>query len=318
MKTVTSSSWYLGRRLICVEHVGSYRQEWSRGELARKRKQAWKRLNACDLCAHKCGVNRREGQKGVCKADDTVQISGYGPHFGEEDVLVGRHGSGTIFFTGCNLKCIFCQNWDISHLREGETVSQEQVADIMVKLQKRGCHNINLVTPTHYMPQILSALEIACEKGLHVPLVYNCGGYESLTALEILRGIVDIYMPDVKFADPEVGLRLAGARDYPQVVKAALKEMHNQVGDLMVDEDGIAWRGLLVRHLVLPGRLAGTEEIMRFIAEEISPDTYVNIMAQYRPEYRAAEYPPLDRPLDYSEYRQAIKIARQAGLHRLA
>ena len=296
---------------------GSYLALAQEGILSERKARSRQILADCDLCGHRCRVNRLEGRRGVCKADHTVRISGYGPHFGEEDVLVGIHGSGTIFFTGCNLSCVFCQNWDISHLREGETITEERLAEIMLGLQKRGCHNINLVTPTHYLPQILSALEIACERGLSLPLVYNCGGYESLTALELLDGIVDIYMPDVKFGDDEIGQRLAGAKNYFSVVKEVLKEMHRQVGDLQVDEDGIAWRGLLVRHLVLPGGLAGTEEIIRFIAQEISPATFINIMDQYYPAYRAKDYPPLDRRLNREEYARAIQIARESGLYRL-
>ncbi len=301
-----------------MRHVGSYRSLYEKGELATRKDQAWERLRLCDLCAHECGVDRLASERGVCRADDTVQISSYGPHFGEEDPLVGSHGSGTIFFTGCNLRCVFCQNWDISQMRVGHTVSTHELAGIMLELQDRRCHNINLVTPTHYMPHILAALLIACGGGLQTPLVYNCGGYESLAALKLLDGVIDIYMPDVKYADPDVGLRFSRAKDYPRVVKAALKEMHRQVGDLKVDEDGIAWRGLLVRHLVLPEGLAGTQEIVRFIAEEISRDTYINIMAQYRPEYRAAEHPPLDRPTTRREYEEAVRLAKQAGLHRFA
>lgn len=301
-----------------MRHTGMYRDLWEKGELGARKDQAWERLRVCDLCAHECGVDRLAGKRGVCKSDDTVQISSYGPHFGEEDPLVGTHGSGTIFFTGCNLRCVFCQNWDISQMRVGHTISVSELADIMVELQDMRCHNINFVTPTHYMPHILAALVIACERGLEVPLVYNCGGYESLTALKLLDGVIDIYMPDVKYADPDTGLRYSRAKDYPRVVKAALKEMHRQVGDLQIDEDGIAWRGLLVRHLVLPGGLAGTAQIVRFIAEEISSDTYINIMAQYRPEYRAREHPPLDRAITRREYEEAVRLAREAGLHRFA
>ncbi|MCR4424684.1 MAG: radical SAM protein [Firmicutes bacterium] len=301
-----------------VKHVGSYVGLASSGALAVRRDRAWERLHVCDLCAHECGVDRLAGKLGVCRSDETVQISNYGPHFGEERPLVGTRGSGTIFFAGCNLRCVFCQNWDISHMRFGRTVSPSELADIMLELEETGCHNINLVTPTHYMPHILSALVIAAEQGLELPIVYNCGGYESLEALSLLDGIVDIYMPDVKYSDPETGLRFSKARDYPDVVRASLKEMHRQVGDLMIDEDGIAWRGLLVRHLVLPERLAGTAEIVRFIAEELSPDTYINIMAQYRPEFRAREHPPLDRAITRGEYEEAIRLAREAGLHRFA
>jgi putative pyruvate formate lyase activating enzyme len=295
-----------------------YRGLWEKGELSTRMDQAWKRLEVCRLCAQECDARRLAGERGVCKADDTVQISSYGPHFGEEEPLVGKHGSGTIFFTGCNLRCVFCQNWDISQMRVGRTVSTAELADIMLELQDMRCHNINLVTPTHYMPHILAALVVACDRGLELPLVYNCGGYESLAALELLDGVIDIYMPDVKYADPETGLRYSHAKDYPKVVKVALREMHRQVGDLQIDRDGVAWRGLLVRHLVLPGGLAGTAEIVKFIADEISRDTYINIMSQYRPEYRARKYPPLDRPITGREYEEAVRLAREAGLHRFA
>lgn len=301
-----------------MKHVGSYRSLWETGELEKRQAAAWDRLIDCDLCGHRCRVNRLAGETGICRADDTVQVSSFGAHFGEEGPLVGTRGSGTIFFTGCNLKCVFCQNWDISQMRMGRTRSDAELAKIMISLQKAGCHNINLVTPTHYVPQILKALILACEKGLRLPLVYNCGGYESLTTLEILDGVIDIYMPDVKYAHSESALRFSKAKDYPTVVKSALKEMHRQVGDLMVDDSGIAWRGLLVRHLVLPEGLAGTEEIMGFIADEISKDTYINIMDQYRPEYRAGEHPPLNRRITSHEYKEAVRMARNAGLHRFA
>jgi len=215
-----------------MKHVGSYRSLWETGELEKRQAAAWDRLIDCDLCGHRCRVNRLAGETGICRADDTVQVSSFGAHFGEEGPLVGTRGSGTIFFTGCNLKCVFCQNWDISQMRMGRTLSDAELARIMISLQKAGCHNINLVTPTHYVPQILKALILACEKGLRLPLVYNCGGYESLTTLEILDGVIDIYMPDVKYAHSESALRFSKAKDYPTVVKSALKEMHRQVGDL--------------------------------------------------------------------------------------
>ncbi|MGQ9779888.1 MAG: radical SAM protein [Bacillota bacterium] len=301
-----------------MKHAASYRELYRRGELRRRVEEAWTHLTACDLCGHVCRVNRRLGRRGVCRTGTEIRVASYGPHFGEEEVLVGTGGSGTIFFSGCNLRCVFCQNWEISHLREGVEITAEELAQMMLELAARGCHNVNLVTPTPYLPQILSALEIACAHELSLPLVYNCGGYESTSALALLRGVVDIYMPDVKFAEKETGRRLAGAEDYFAVVKEALKEMHAQVGDLQIDEDGLARRGLLVRHLVLPGGLAGTEEVLAFIAEEISKDTYLNLMDQYFPHYRAKEYPPLDRPLTRAEYQEAVAIARRLGLWRLA
>ena len=301
-----------------MRHVGSYRELYPTGELRRRAEEAKAHLDCCDLCAHECRVDRNRGRRGVCRTGPEIRVASYGPHFGEEEVLVGTGGSGTIFFSGCNLRCVFCQNWEISHLREGVEISAEDLAEIMLELEARGCHNLNLVTPTPYLPQILAALELACGRGLSLHIVYNCGGYESTAALSLLRGIVDIYMPDVKFAEEEVGRRLAGAGNYFDAVKLTLKEMHAQVGDLRIDEDGLAWRGLLVRHLVLPGGLAGTERVLAFIAEEISRETYVNIMAQYFPHYRARDYPPLDRPLAREEYREAMAIARRLGLTRLA
>lgn len=300
-----------------MQYTGMYREIWRTGELEHRADEAKKRLDCCDLCSHECRVNRRKSARGVCRIGEEVRVSGHGPHFGEEDVLVGSGGSGTIFFAGCNLRCVFCQNWEISHLSEGEAISISQLAGMMVELQSRGCHNINLVTPTPYLPQILSALQRACDAGLSVPLVYNCGGYESLSALKLLDGIVDIYMPDVKFSGDDEAYHYTGAKGYWNAVQSALIEMHRQVGDLAVNEDGLAWKGLLVRHLVLPGHLAGTEEVMRFLAETISPDTCVNIMGQYYPAYRAGEHPPLDRPIREEEFEQAVFAAKRAGLHRL-
>lgn len=274
-------------------------------------------LKNCTLCPRSCKVDRTSGEVGVCKTGDKPFVSSYNPHFGEESPLVGRHGSGTIFFARCNLLCLFCQNWTISHLGEGSEISFEALADIMMTLQNYGCHNINLVTPTHQVPMIIKSLEIAIEKGLNVPLVYNCGGYESVDTLKILDGIVDIYMPDFKYSDPQVAMKYSKAKDYPQIAKAAIKEMHRQVGDLVIDDRGIALRGLLVRHLVLPEGLAGTEEVVRFLAGEISPNTYTNIMAQYYPCFKAVELPPLDRRITNEEYRKALKAAINAGPRRL-
>jgi len=244
-------------------------------------------------------------------------VSSYGAHLGEEAPLVGTHGSGTIFFTNCNLKCVFCQNFTISQLGEGSTVTKEGLARIMLSLQQRGCHNINLVSPTHVVPQILEALEIAVSLGLRIPLVYNSGGYDSVETLKLLEGIVDIYMPDMKYSDDKTAQALSGISDYPSINRAAVKEMHRQVGDLQINEKGLAVRGLLIRHLVLPQGLAGTEDIVEFIAEELSLNSYVNIMSQYRPCYKAFEIPALSRRVSEEEYLQAIQQARQVGLHRL-
>jgi len=289
----------------------------SKKELTEKVHALEEILKNCTLCPRHCEVDRTAGERGVCKTGDKPFVSSWNPHFGEERPLVGRHGSGTIFFTHCNLLCLFCQNWTISHLGEGSEISFEALAGIMIALQNYGCHNINLVTPTHQVPMILRSLEIAIEKGLEVPIVYNCGGYESVDTLKILNGVIDIYMPDFKYSNPDVAMKYSKAKDYPSVARAAIKEMHRQVGDLIMADRGIALRGLLVRHLVLPEGLAGTEEIVKFLVEEISPNTYTNIMAQYYPCYQAWKYPPLDRRITNAEYRKAVKAAIEAGLKRL-
>ena len=274
-------------------------------------------LKKCTLCPRECGIDRTAGEKGFCKTGDKPFISSYGPHFGEEEPLVGRFGSGTIFMGNCNLGCIFCQNYSISHLGEGVDMTFEKLADTMLSLQEQGCHNINLVTPTHQMPMILRSLLIASEKGLKLPIIYNCGGYESLHAIEILDGIVDIYMPDFKYIGTEMALKYSKAEDYPKAAMAAIKEMHRQVGDLLTDRKGIALRGLLVRHLVLPEGVAGTAGVTGFIAEEISKSTCMNIMDQYHPCYKAFDKPPLDRRITLDEYREAMDLATAAGLRRL-
>jgi putative pyruvate formate lyase activating enzyme len=243
-------------------------------------------------------------------------VSSAGPHYGEEAPLVGFGGSGTIFLANCNLACVFCQNYDISHQGAGSPASPATVAHTMLALQGRGCHNINFVTPTHVVPQLLEAIALAAEQGLGVPLVYNCGGYESIDTLRLLDGVIDIFMPDLKYTDAEVGQRLSGIPDYPQVAMAALKEMHHQVGDLVCEERGIAQRGMIIRHLVLPNDLAGTRDAARFIARELSPDAYVNIMAQYRPCFRARDYPEIARPLHRAEFADAMRMAREEGLRR--
>jgi putative pyruvate formate lyase activating enzyme len=284
--------------------------------LAERAAAAREMLLCCELCPRRCRVNRRQGELGFCRTGGEAVVASYGPHFGEESPLVGRGGSGTIFLSRCNLDCIFCQNYDISHQGYGETVSPARLAGIMFSLQRRGCPNINWVTPTHQMPQLLAALVLASEQGLEAPIVYNCGGYESLEALRILDGVVDIYMPDAKYGDNAAGQRLSGVPDYWERNQAALAEMHRQVGDLILDEAGVAQRGLLIRHLVLPDNLAATREAMAFIAS-LSPKSYVNVMAQYRPAFRAAEVREINRPLSGEEYRQAVTWAREVGLRRL-
>ncbi len=286
-------------------------------EFSEKIRKAWNIIGDCTLCPRKCRVDRTSGEKGYCRTGERPFVSSFGPHFGEEHPLVGVHGSGTIFFGNCNLGCIFCQNYSISHLGEGEEISYERLADIMLSLQKAGCHNINLVTPAHQVPAFLRALKKASDRGLEIPLVYNCGGYESEETLKILEGIVDIYMPDIKYADEKYSLKYSGAGDYPEIAKRALKEMHRQVGDLVMDERGVAKRGLLVRHLVLPEGIAGTEEVLKFIAEEISKDTYVNIMDQYHPCFKAFDNPPLDRKIAKKEYSDALQYAIRTGLRRI-
>ncbi|NMB35596.1 MAG: radical SAM protein [Firmicutes bacterium] len=296
-----------------MPYTPSYRR-LSATELRGRSDEAQKHLASCDLCPRQCRVNRLQGEKGRCRVTATPVISSYNAHFGEERPLVGTGGSGTIFFTHCNLHCIFCQNWEISQAGAGREISIEALAEIMLDLQKNGCHNINLVTPTPHVAAILAALPLAVEKGLQLPLVYNCGGYETIETLKLLRGIVDIYMPDFKFWDAERAKLYCGPPDYPRRAREALLEMQRQVGDLKTDPRGIAYRGLLVRHLVLPADLAGTGEIVRFLAEKISPRCAVNIMAQYYPAYQADNHPPLDRRLLPSEYRQAKKSATLAGL----
>jgi putative pyruvate formate lyase activating enzyme len=285
------------------------------GELRQRAELALARLEACDVCARECGVNRRESaEKAGCHTGARALVSSYGPHFGEEDPLVGSGGSGTIFFAWCNLRCQFCQNYDISQGGQGHEVEPEEMAAMMLNLQAQGCHNINLVSPSHVVPQILVALLIAAAAGLRLPLVYNTGGYDSLKTLALLDGVVDIYMPDMKYADADVARRYSGVRNYPAVNQAAVKEMHRQVGDLATDSHGVARCGLLVRHLVLPEGLAGTPGVVRFLREEISQDTYVNVMAQYRPCFRAQYLPPLDRRITAEEYREAVQLAAEAGL----
>jgi putative pyruvate formate lyase activating enzyme len=294
-------------------YLGLLRQ----GELERRAAEALGRLEACDICARECLVNRRQGELGVCHTGERARVSSYGPHLGEENPLRGWRGSGTIFFSRCNLHCQYCQNYDISQTDDGEEVEPEALASIMLRLQAAGCHNINLVSPSHVVPQILLAVLVAAQAGLRLPLVYNTGGYDSLATLRLLDGVVDIYMPDMKYADSTLAERYSQAPNYPEVNRAAVREMHRQVGDLQIDANGLATRGLLVRHLVLPGGLAGTGQIVRFLAGEISRGTYLNVMDQYRPAYRAAAYPELNRRISREEYQSAVRLALEAGLSRL-
>jgi len=294
----------------------SYIKAYKTGKLAAVIKESYRILANCSLCPRKCEVNRLEDEKGICRTGLSAMVSGFNPHFGEEAPLVGSNGSGTIFMTNCNLLCVFCQNWETSHLGEGDEADSKTLAGMMLHLQKLGCHNINFVTPTHVVPQILDALSYAIEGGLSVPLVYNTGGYDSVETLRLLEGIFDIYMPDFKFWDPQMARRYLKAPDYPEKAREAIREMHRQVGDLSFDAEGIAQKGILLRHLVMPGGVAGTREIMRFIAGEISQDTYVNIMDQYRPCGNAARYAPLDRCITRDEYEEALRAAREEGIRR--
>ena len=299
------------------EYQPAYAALWRSGVLHERVEAARARLVHCALCPRECGVNRTAGERGHCRTGRLARVASFGPHYGEEAPLVGRGGSGTIFFSCCNLDCVFCQNWDISHEDKGDEVSAEELAAMMLALEQRGCENINLVSPTHVAAQILEALELAAAAGLRLPLVYNTGGYDALPTLELLRGIVDIYMPDAKYSSNAVGARYSGVPDYVDRNRAAIKEMHRQVGDLVTDERGVAKRGLLVRHLVLPGGLAGSEDVALFLAREVSRHTYVNIMHQYRPAGAAARYPELSRRLAPREYARAVAAACAAGLTRL-
>ena len=298
--------------------VPAYRRLLETGELARRRETAYRHLESCDLCARYCRVDRKQGIAGaVCRTGERAVVASYGPHHGEEDPLRGSAGSGTIFFSWCNLRCVYCQNWDISQRRAGREVEPREIADMMLELQRLGCHNINFVTPSHVVAQIIAAVGDAARRGLALPLVYNTSGYDSLEALALLDGIVDIYMPDMKYADSRLAHQYSKVRNYVEANRAAVKEMHRQVGDLVLDARGIAQRGLLVRHLVLPHGIAGTGDVLRFLAEEISRNTYLNLMDQYHPYHRADEYRALARPLTEEEYREALAAANQAGLKRL-
>jgi len=297
----------------------AYLKLWQSGELTRRVEVALEKLADCVLCPRKCHVNRLDDKTKVCRTGRYAVVSSYFAHFGEERCLRGSRGSGTIFFSWCNLRCVFCQNCQISWLGEGRITKPHQLADMMLRLQDEGCHNINLVTPEHVVPQTLEALLLAVERGLRLPLVYNTSAYDSLDSLALMDGIVDIYMPDFKFWEPVHARRYARAPDYPQAARRAIKEMHRQVGPLVTDEHGLAVRGVLLRHLVMPNDVAGTPDIMRWIARELGSETYVNLMAQYRPacHVTAMQYPEIDRCLTTSEFQLAMEAFRAAGLSRL-
>lgn len=295
----------------------AYLKTHREGLLPEKIEKAFRLMEKCSLCPRNCGVNRVKREKKLCGAGLLPEVSSYSPHFGEEEPLVGLHGSGTIFMTHCNLKCLFCQNYSISHGGEGREISFERLGRMMVELQMMGCHNINFVTPTHYVPQILKALPVAVERGLKVPLVYNTGGYDSVETLKLLDGVFDIYMPDFKYADGKVAEEYSQASDYPEMAKLAFKEMHRQSGDLLLDERGIALKGLLVRHLVLPEGLAGTKKVMHFLAQKISKNTYVNIMDQFYPCGKISHNSPLGRRITQGEFNEAVEAAKNEGITRL-
>jgi putative pyruvate formate lyase activating enzyme len=296
----------------------AYKKLENEGQLIWRVEEAYSIFESCECCPRQCGVNRLKGERGFCRAPSRPVVFSAHPHFGEEIPLVGQNGSGTIFFSNCNLRCVFCQNWPIAHEGRGKDVNDDDLADMMIELQKIGCHNINLVTPTHVMPNILSATRIALKKGLRIPLVYNTSGYERLEIVRLLDGIVDIYLPDFKYMDSQKAAQYsAGASDYPEMAKKAIAEMHRQVGKLKGTETGIAARGLIIRHLVMPNRVAGTEEFVKWVAETLPKSTYVNIMSQYHVDYRAYEYPEIARGITVQEFLEAVGWAREYGLTNL-
>lgn len=286
------------------------------GKLAHRAGEAHASMARCEMCAVRCRANRLSGKVGGCRTGERALLVSYGAHHGEEAVLRGWNGSGTIFFGGCSLRCQFCQNADISQARTGREVEADELAAIMLELQSSGCHNINLVTPSHVVPQILAALQIAAQAGLRLPLVYNTGGYDALDTLKLLDGVIDIYMPDMKYSNAQTARRYSKVIDYPRINQQAVREMHRQVGDLQINAEGLAVRGLLVRHLVMPNGLAGTKDIARFLAGQVSADTYLNIMDQYYPAFDARLYASINRPITPAEYQDALAQAREAGLRR--
>jgi putative pyruvate formate lyase activating enzyme len=314
MKVQTTSNFLFSSEDFAPAYLRLYRT----GELQERARRAIESLASCYVCPRNCGVDRLANKTAACKTGRYARVGSYFPHFGEEDCLRGWNGSGTIFFSWCNLRCQFCQNFDISHVGRGEEVRPERLAKMMLELQDIGCHNINFVTPEHVVPQILEALPLAIEGGLRLPIVYNTSSYDSMESLRLLDGVVDIYMPDFKVWDSRTALKYLLAKDYPETARRVIKEMHRQVGELKVDEHGLAKRGVLVRHLVMPGGIGGTREIMEFLAREISPHTYVNIMAQYYPAGKVSQekFPEINRHITQQEYADALSAAQKAGLCR--
>ena len=288
------------------------------GELKRRGEELWEKMEECCLCPRECGTNRLAGERGDCGGTGRIEVNSHNPHYGEENPLSGRRGSGTVFMSNCSLRCVFCLNWQISHSGVGSFETPESVAEMMLGLQERGCHNINVVTPTHYSPHILLALDIAASRGLRLPLVYNTCGWEKLEILKFLDGVVDIYLPDFKYSDPKMAAKYSdGADTYPEVTQKALLEMHRQVGKATPEADGLMYRGLMIRHLVMPNNVSGSREVFSWIAENLPRDTYLNIMSQYYPSYKASFYPDIDRRLDRREYREAVNWAKDLGLTNL-
>ncbi len=298
-----------------LKFEAAYLRAEREGSLANLERELWEIFQSCRLCPRRCGVNRIKGEKGFCSSTARLKVASFGPHVGEERPLVGSGGSGTIFFSNCNLLCCFCQNWEINHRGDGNFVSHDELAGMMLSLQRRGCHNINLVTPTHVVPHIVKALRLAIKKGLVLPLVYNNGGYDNIEVIRMLDGIVDIYLPDFKYQEGALaGKYSSGALDYPEAAADTIKEMHRQVGELEVDSRGVARRGLIIRHLVMPANIAGTDRFVRWVAKELTSATRVNLMAQYHPEHKAFDYPEISRRINEQEWNQARSWALSAGL----
>jgi putative pyruvate formate lyase activating enzyme len=307
-------------RLFSVDNKMKLEPAYLEAEISHKlqllEEELWNILRNCRLCARSCGVNRLDGDTGFCGSSDKLKVHGAAPHFGEEEPLVGQYGSGTIFFSNCNILCCFCQNWQIAHRGDGTYCTFDELARMMLALQHQRCHNINLVTPTHFLPQIIKALRIAISKGLRIPLVYNTGGYDNPEVIRKLDGIVDIYLPDLKYMDGDNAARYSSnASDYPAIACAVIKEMHRQVGALILDSNGVAQRGLMIRHLVMPGNIAGTDDFVRWVARELSPMPYVNVMAQYHPAHKALEFPEIARCIGNDEWHRALAWAREVGIY---
>ncbi len=295
----------------------SYLALYETGELTRRADEAWEMLRGCTVCPQNCPVDRTRGKTGACHSGTDVIIGSWNVHRREEPPISGTRGAGTIFFGGCQARCSYCQNFWLSQMGNGLRVSYQRLADMMLSLQRKGCHNLDLVTPTHFVPQILKALEIAAGKGLHIPLVYNCAGYEHLHTLRLLDGVVDIYLPDAKYASNQEAMRTSKMHHYVEFNRAALKEMYRQVGGLQVDDEGIARRGLIVRHLVMPGGQAGTREVLTWISAEIGSDIGLSVMDQYFPAYKALADPVLNRRLTWTEYREALDIVEELPFENL-